>query len=108
MARECPTAPWLAQSQRATLGRMAQPVAPAMFQVGGRGGGRGAASSSAGFHGEGPSALARIFTQAQQEADTSNTVVSGTLTFECSDVYVFVNPSVSFSLVALEAVERLS
>ena len=65
-----------------------------MFQVSGQGRERGSAFSSEGFRGEGPSAPAQIFTQAQQEADTSNTVVTGMLTFECSDVYVFVNPSV--------------
>ena len=59
-----------------------------------RGRGRGSAFPLEGSRGEGPLAPARIFTQAQQEADTSNTVVPGMLTFECSDVYVFVNPSV--------------
>ena len=80
MARECPNALRSAQSQRAASGGATQPAAQTMFQASGRGRGRGAASSSAGSLRGGPSAPARIFVQAQQKADTSNTVVSGTLT----------------------------
>ena len=80
MSRECPRAAPMAQSQQTASGSVAQPAVPAMTQASGRGRGRGAASSSAGSLRGGPLAPARIFVQAQQEADTSNTVVSGTLT----------------------------
>ena len=106
MARECPRAPFMGQPQQTASGSVAQPVAPATTQGSGRGRGRGAASSS-GSRGEGPSAPARIFTMTQQEANTSNTVVSGNLVIGCSDVYALMDPGASHSFIALRAVERL-
>jgi len=78
-----------------------------MSQGRGRGRGRGLASSSAGSQREGPSAPARIFTMTQQEANTSNTVVSSNLIIGCSDVYTFMNPSASHSFVSSRAVDRV-
>ena len=107
MARECPRAAYMAQSQQTASGSVAQPAAPAATQASGRGRGRGAASSSAGFRGEGSSAPARIFTMTQQEANTSNTVVSDNLIIGCSDVYALLDPGASHSFIAPRAVERL-
>ena len=43
----------------------------------------------------------------QQEANTSNTVVSGNLVIGCSDVYALMDPGASHSFIAPRAVERL-
>ena len=43
----------------------------------------------------------------QQEANTSNTVVSGNLIIGCLDVYALMDPGASHSFVAPRAVERL-
>ena len=96
----------MGQPQQTASGSVAQPAAPATTQGSGRGRGRGATSSS-GFRGEGPTAPARIFTMTQQEANTSNTMVSGNLTIDCSDVYVLIDPGASHSFVAPRAVDRV-
>ena len=111
-ARECPQVTFVAPSQQMSSGSVAQPVgqpvASAMPQSSGRGRGRGAASTSAaGSRGGNPVAPARIFTVTQEEANTSNTVVSGNLIFGCSDVYALVDPGASHSFITSRAIERL-
>uniref|UniRef100_A0A2C9W6D4 RNA-directed DNA polymerase n=1 Tax=Manihot esculenta TaxID=3983 RepID=A0A2C9W6D4_MANES len=79
-ARECPQATFVAPSQQ---------------------------MSSGSSRGGGPVAPARIFTVTQEEANTSNTVVSGNLNLGCSDVYALMDPGASHSFIASRAVERL-
>ena len=43
--------------------------------------------------------VAVLFSMTQQEADTSDMVMKGNITFVCSDVYAFMNPDVSLSLL---------
>ena len=80
-----------AQFPQTSSDKIVQPKAPPSEQ--GRGRARGVVPSSVGSLSEGPSVPARIFTQVQPETDTPNTVVPGKLTFECSDVYVFMDTS---------------
>ncbi|XP_043814092.1 uncharacterized protein LOC122724005 [Manihot esculenta] len=54
MARDCPNAARMTQSQQTASGSVAQPTALATSQGRGRGRGRGTTSSSAGSQGEGP------------------------------------------------------
>lgn len=100
-ARECPTACNRARSQRTVSEGAAQPAVPVVDQGSGQGGERGVPPSCIGFPGEDPSAPIRIFTWAQQKADTSDIVGSGMFTLGYTDVC-------SWELVALGAFERLA